>query len=91
MRHKQLHSILHEVIKERKNSLSKSKNTSLNNNYFKQLIKEWTNITGTVLEIIDKKQDEITNGLEPEPAMTLGVFQADINLAMQAKDASDKK
>ncbi len=87
--HKQLNSLL---AKARKQPLSSHDSISLSSKEqesFEELLVNWSSLSRKLLDELQRKHDYIVEGKKPQAIMALGALAAHLNMAIQARNASN--
>ena len=89
--HKKLFSLLGTATKKKIINDSPTARPTEKVEEFKDLIEEWSKISTEVLKSFEENDRAMLEGISRNQAMALGVLQAHLRMALQAKSASDKE
>ena len=86
--HKQLNNLLTSAKKE---TLSKFNKLDTEEEKFKELISEWTDLSKKILSDLSSKKNHLIKDKGPNSLMALGAMEVHLNMAVQALKASEKE
>ena len=87
--HKQLNSLLSSAQKDSQSFSDLPEDAAIKNQSFNELLDKWSEISKELLKVLNKKEASLTEGKNPKSLMALGALEAHLNLAMQARKASE--
>ena len=88
--HKQLFSLLNTVAKSTGSKKSSCNHSSTKQEEFNELLNHWTQTSQKLIHALKEKSNEVCEELSPNQTMALGALQVHLNMAIQAKQPSEK-
>ena len=86
--HKDLNALLTRAKKEISTNVSTEDDEIIENQDFNDLIAEWTKTSQKILLSLNKKDQVLTQNINPKSLMAFGAMGAHINMALQALKAT---
>ncbi len=89
--HKQLNSLLGSAPKKPVTGHSRETLFDQKQEAFETLLSNWTKVSKELIFELNNKNDYVIEGRNPQSLMALGALEAHLNIAIQAKQASDSQ
>ncbi len=87
--HRELNDFFIKAKKDITSISSSKKNEPKEEQDFNDLIKNWTDTSQKILQMMNKKEKAFTKNRDPKSLMAFGAMGAHINMALQALKSTD--